>query len=94
MFTRQVVGASAFAYMKSFANFGVDRRTGEIYSEPKEIVCGNGFAVMLYACDKTAPLRYLKRMEQVNKWILGGHDVDRVPMLDDNLFKKYFTCRN
>lgn len=94
MFTRQVVGPSAFAYMKSFANYGVDRSTGEVYSEPKEITCGNGFALMVYACNKEAPLRYLKRMEQVNKWILEGHEVDRVPTMDDELYKKILVCKN
>jgi hypothetical protein len=94
MFTRQAVGPSAFAYMKSFANYGVDKRTGEVYSEPKEVTCGNGFAVMVYACDKAAPLKYLKRMEQVNKWILEGHDVDRVPTLDDALYRKIIVCKN
>lgn len=94
VFTRQTVGPSAFAYMKSFANYGVDKRTGEVWAEPQEYKCGNGFAVVIFANDKAAPLRYLKRMEQVNKWILEGFQIDRLPMLDDDLFKKMYICKN
>lgn len=94
LFTRQVVGPSAFSYMKSFANFGVDRSTGEVYAEPVTITCGNGFATMVYVYNKTAPLRYIKRMEMVNKWILEGHEVDRVPMLDDALYRKILVCKS
>lgn len=94
VFTRQTVGPSAFAYMKSFANYGVDKTTGEVWAEPSEYKCGNGFAVVIYANDKTAPLRYLKRMEQINKWVLEGHIIDQLPMLDDALFRKYFIHKN
>ena len=94
VFTRQTVGPSAFAYMKSFANWGVNKTTGEVWAQPEEYRCGNGFAVVVYANDKAAPLRYLKRMEQVNKWVLEGHEIDRLPMLDDDLFRKLFVCKN
>lgn len=94
LFTRQTVGPSAFAYMKSFANYGVDRTTGEVWAEPMEYKCGNGFAVVIFANNKAAPLRYMKRLEQVNKWVLGGHEIDRLPMLDDDLFKRLYICKN
>ena len=89
MFTRQTVGPSAFAYMKSMSNWGVDKKTGEIWGLPKEFMpCP--YAVVIYALDKTAPLRYLRRMEQVNKWVLEGVDIPRVPMVDDQLYQSYF----
>lgn len=93
-FTRQVVKPSAFAYMNSLANCGVDKSTGEVFSFPSAYRTGNGFAVVVYANDKSIPLRYLKRMEKVNKWILEGHEIDRLPMLDDDLFKQRYLCRN
>jgi hypothetical protein len=89
MFTRQTVGPSAFAYMKSMSNWGVDKKTGEIWGLPQEFMpCP--YAVVIYALDKTAPLRYLRRMEQVNKWVLEGVDIPRVPMVDDQLYQSYF----
>lgn len=96
MFTRQTVGPSAFAYMKSMSNWGVDKKTGEIWGLPQEFMpCP--YAVVIYALDKTAPLRYLRRMEQVNKWVLEGVDIPRVPMVDDQLYQSYFKpqpCQN
>jgi hypothetical protein len=96
MFTRQTVGPSAFRYMKSFANYGVDKKTGEVWGEPNEYMPCQ-FAVVVLALDKTAPLRYLKRMEQINKWVLEGVDIPRVPTVDDELYQSYFKpqpCQN
>jgi hypothetical protein len=96
MFTRQTVPPSAFGYMKSFANYGVDKKTGEIWGTPNEYMpCP--FAVVIHALDKAAPLRYLRRMEQVNRWVLEGVDIPRVPMVDDELYQSYFKpqpCQN
>lgn len=94
MFTRQTVGPSAFGYMKSFSNCRVDKSTGEITAMPMEKKVGNGFAVIIYALDKAAPLRYLKRMEQVNKWVLQGFEIDALPELDDGEYNKKFICKN
>jgi hypothetical protein len=89
MFTRQTVGPSAFRFMKSFANYGVDKKTGEVWGEPSEYMpCP--FAVVVLALDKSAPLRYLKRMEQINKWVLEGVEIPRVPQVDDELYQSYF----
>lgn len=89
MFTRQTVGPSAFRYMKSFANWGVDKKTGEVWGEPTEYMpCP--FAVVVLALDKTAPLRYLKRMEQINKWVLEGVEIPRLPTVDAELYESYF----
>jgi hypothetical protein len=93
MFTRQTVGPSAFAYMKSIKNWGVDKKTGEIWGLPQEYMpCP--FAVVIYALDKAAPLRYLKRMEQVNKWILEGFEITVLPTLDDGQYMKHYICKN
>jgi hypothetical protein len=94
MFTRQTVGPSAFGYMKSFSNCRVDRSTGEITAMPMELKVANGFCVIIYALDKAAPLRYLKRLEQANKWILQGLELDGLPELDDGEYRKHFVSKN
>jgi|SRR5580698_79323 hypothetical protein len=91
MFTRTTVGPGAFAYMKSFANFKVDRKTGECW-QAKEIT--GAFFVNVYANDKKAPLRYLRELEQINKWILTGLDIDKIPWTDDDGYTRNFTCKN
>lgn len=94
MFTRQTVGPSAFGYMKSFSNCRVDKSTGEITAMPMELKVANGFCVIVYALDKAAPLRYLKRLEQVNKWVLQGFEIDTLPELDDGDYRKHFVSKN
>lgn len=91
MFTRATVGPSAFAYMKSFNNYRVDKQTGECF----EPVMGkpHPYYVVVYAANKSAPLRYLKEMEQINKWILDGHELDRLCLIDDDIYRKYI-CKN
>jgi hypothetical protein len=94
MFTRTTVGPSAFAYMKSPANFKVDKTTGECWAplEKRE-----PFYVIIYANDKSAPLKYLKEMEQINKWILEGFEMDKASWqgteIDDDDYRKRF-CKN
>jgi hypothetical protein len=93
MFTRQTVGPSAFAYMKSIENWGIDRSTGELWGKPMEYrPCA--FAVVVMALNKAAPLRYLKRMEQVNKWVLEGFEISVLPVLDDGQYLKHYICKN
>lgn len=91
MFTRATVGQSAFAYMRSFNNYRVDKSTGECFlprmSPP------HPFYIVVYAANKSAPLKYLREMEQVNKWILAGHEIDRLPWLDDDMYRK-MICKN
>jgi hypothetical protein len=91
MFTRATVGPSAFAYMRTFNNYRVDKSTGECF--PPRMSPPAPFYVVVYAANKSAPLRYLKEMEQVNKWILGGHEIDRLPWLDDDMYRK-LICKN
>jgi len=84
MFTRQAVGPSAFAYMKSFENWGIDKTTGELWGKPQEYrPCA--FAVVVPALNKAAPLRYLRRMEEINKWVLAGHEIE-IPKLSDERY--------
>jgi hypothetical protein len=51
------------------------------------------FYMVVYAANKAAPLKYLREMEQVNKWILEGHELDRLCLIDDDLYRKKF-CKN
>jgi hypothetical protein len=90
LFTRTTVGPSAFAYMKSPANFRVDKETGECWAARED---RQAFYVIIYANNKTAPLKYLKEMEQINRWISAGETVDRMPEIDDDDYRKYF-CKN
>jgi hypothetical protein len=91
MFTRTTVGHSAFAYMKSFNNYRVDKDTGECF-EPM-VSKPHPFYMVVYAANKSAPLKYLREMEQVNKWILEGFEFDRLSLIDDDLYRKKF-CKN
>jgi hypothetical protein len=91
MFTRATVGPSAFAYMQSFNNYRVDRETGECTAPM--MAKPHPYYVVVYAANKSAPLKYLREMEQVNKWILEGHTLDRLCLIDDDLYRKKF-CKN
>ena len=93
LFTKTVVGPSAFSYMMSLSNCKVDKSTGEVFmpeagkaGDPKK----RQFYTLVYINNKAAPLGYLKEMEQVNKWILEGLEIDRLPMVDDELYSKLF----
>jgi hypothetical protein len=91
MFTRSTVSKSAFAYMCSFNNYRVDKETGECF--PPRIQKDKPFYTVVYAENKAAPLKYLKEMEEINKWVLAGHPVDKVPEIDDDIYRKIF-CKN
>lgn len=67
LFTKAAVGPSAFAYMMSLNNAKVDKTTGECF-EPTAIC--EAFYVMVYINNKEGPLKYLREMEQINKWML------------------------
>jgi hypothetical protein len=96
LFTRSAVGPSAFAYMMSLANARVDKETGEVFMpervKPKRP--GDNFYVMVYVNNKQEVLRYLREMEQVNKWQLAGAvQIDKPPQIDDDMYRAYF-CKN
>jgi hypothetical protein len=94
LFTRQVVAPSAFAYMKSFSNYGVDRSTGELWGVPQEYKTEGGFAVVIMALNKAAPLRYMKMLEQTNKWVLEGFEIDCLPEITDEDYFQHYICKN
>lgn len=87
LFTRAVVGPSAFAYLKSFSNYRVDKKTGECWPAVEQ---KGPYHVIIYVNDKKAPLRYLKEMEQINKWIMEGLEITMLPEIDDDYYTKEF----
>lgn len=89
LFTREVVGPSAFRYMMSFRNFKVDRKTGECWIPT---VVQKKFFTMVYVNNKGAPLTMLKQLEIVNKWIMRDQlTPDKIRLLDDRLYKRLFN---
>jgi hypothetical protein len=96
LFTRAAVGPSAFAYMMGLDNARVDKSTGECWMpervKPKKP--GDNFFVMVYANNKSLPLKFLRELEQINKWQLAGAvEIDKPPDMDDAMYRTYF-CKN
>jgi hypothetical protein len=92
LFTKATVSPSAFRYAQTFNNYKLDRKTGECTAA--QVVKGP-FYVMVYANNKEMPLRYLREMEQVNKWIIQGMQVNgALRDLSDELYAKYFLNQN
>jgi hypothetical protein len=91
LFVRQTAGPSAFAYMKSFENVRLDPSTGECWV-PQEV--RGDFWVIIYANNKKAPLRFLRMMEQVNKWIINGIELTGrdIPTINDDEYRRSY-CR-
>lgn len=86
LFTREVVSPSTFAFLMSFANWKLDRKTGEGYP-PQALK--KQFFNMVYVNNKSAPLTRLKQMEQVNKWIMEDFDPGRsLPRLTGDVYRK------
>lgn len=67
LFTKEVVSPSTFAYLLSFANYKVDMKTGECFPPP---VLSHQFFTMVYVNNKGAPIPRLKRLENLNKWVM------------------------
>jgi hypothetical protein len=74
LFTKQLVGASTFAFLKSFRNYKVDRQTGEMWA-PAELH-GN-FYSCIFVNNKPNILARLEMMEAVNRWIIDKYEPDR-----------------
>jgi hypothetical protein len=98
LFTKTTVGPSAFNYLMSWKNCKVDKSTGEVFMprmiRPKGK--GAGFCVIVYVNKKDAPLRYLREMEQINKWLIRqktAHIEGFLDTLDDDIYRKQF-CQN
>lgn len=67
LFTKEVVSPSTFAYLQTFKNYKVDTKTGECFAPP---VLSHQFFTMIYVHNKGAPLARLKRLENLNKWVM------------------------
>lgn len=81
--------------MTSLANVNMNKQTGEVFARPSVIRPKRcPFVVLVYVLDKSIPLRYLKRLEQVNKWILEDFQPDRITEYDDDGYTKFFICQN
>ena len=91
LFTKAVVTPSAFRYCCSINNCKVDKKTGEVF-EAQAIK--KPFFVMVFINNKSVPLNYLKEMETINKWMLGGMEPDKLRSCNDELYRKYFLCQN
>jgi hypothetical protein len=91
LFTKAVVGPSAFRYCCSFNNSKLDKETGELL--PVQAIV-KPFYVMAYINNKNVPLSYLKELEQINKWIISGMRLEKLPECSDTDYKKYFLCEN
>lgn len=90
MFTRALVGPSAFRYMQSFANWAVNKETGEMFAP---VVQTGAFWVVIYSANKSAPLKYLRELEQVNKWIGEGLEISALSIIDDDLYRSLFLTK-
>jgi hypothetical protein len=96
LFVRTTVSPSAFRYCMSLANCRVDKKTGECFMpvkfpRPEE---GNPFYMGVMINNKSAPLPYLKELEQCNKWIMAGLVPSSIPMSNDDDYRKHFLCEN
>jgi hypothetical protein len=95
LFTRQTVSPSTFRYMLSLENVRMDKTTGEVFEHPREVkIDGCPFVRLVYVLDKVLPLRYLKKMEQVNRWLLDGFEPDRLREIDDGEYSRLYVSKN
>lgn len=85
LFTSEMVGPSTFAYLNSFANYRVDKKTGECF--PPKIYAAQYFT-MIVVHNKGAPLNRLKQLEKVNKWIIDGFEPDGLTAVDHLFYRK------
>jgi hypothetical protein len=95
LFTKATVGPSVFSYMMSLANCKLDKSTGEVFMPRALRPKAFALAILVYVNKKDAPLRYLREMEQINKWLIKGMEVDRgyLDCIDDDSHRKWF-CKN
>lgn len=75
LFTNQVVGPSTFAFLLSFRNWKVDRKTGECWT-PKEIK--GDFYCLVFVNNKPVVLERLAMLETVNNWIIDKRLPDKL----------------
>jgi hypothetical protein len=81
--------------MMSLANCKLDKETGEVFMPEMVRPRDFGLAMIVYVNKKDAPLRYLREMEQINKWLIRGMQVDEgyLDSLDDDRYKIIY-CKN
>lgn len=90
LFTRDTVGPRTFGSCLTIDNYKVDRKTGEM---TKPQIIKEAFYIMAYIHNKEFALQYLRALEQANKWIMGGMQLNRLPMCSDDDYRKFF-CSN
>jgi hypothetical protein len=96
LFTKATVAKSGFDYLMSLHNCKVDKSTGEVFMprmiRPKGK--GGGFCHIVYVNKKDAPLRYLREMEQVNKWLIKNVPMEGyLDTIDDEIYRTQI-CKN
>ena len=82
--------------MMSLNDCIVDKSTGEVFMPRRARPTGKAgcFCVIVYVNRKDAPLRYLREMEQINKWLIRGAPVTgRLDCIDAEEYRKWF-CKN
>lgn len=93
LFTNQVVGPSTFAFLLSFRNWKVDRKTGQCWIP--QAVRGD-FYSLVYVNNKPAVLERLRMLETVNRWIIekllpDKLSRDQLLYIDWDYYRRSFT---
>lgn len=73
LFTSQVVGPSAFAFLHSFSNWQLDRSTGEL-TKPRAIK--GAFYMVVFVNNRPAVLNRLGLLERCNEWLIEPFEPD------------------
>jgi hypothetical protein len=96
LFNREITGPSTFSYLLRFdVNCYVDRRTGEIKSPPPEPYHQQFFSTV-QVHNKGAPIRHMKTMETVNKWIMDGLQLtgrEDIPTMSLDRYSSMYTIK-
>jgi hypothetical protein len=87
LFTSQLVGPSALAFLLSFRNYKLDRKTGECWA-PKQM--HGAFFSLVFVNNRPAVLDNLKMMEQVNNWIIEKLKPDGKITIDSDQYRRIF----
>jgi hypothetical protein len=80
--------------MTGLENCRVDKETGEVFIAQPVRPKGRGaaFCIMVYANRKDAPLRYLREMETINKWLIkDGVFRGRIDELDEEILRRRYN---
>lgn len=88
LFIKTVITRSTFRAVESFANLKLDRKTGEV-TLPQP--CKGKFHVLYFIYNRKYFLQYMRELETVNKWVLGGMMPDDIPKIDDFDISKFYN---